>query len=285
MFDPNNFYGYVPTLAGGIIFTLLFIATTAYHAFQLSKARCWYFIPFVLGGIFQIIGYICRLVARNHLNSVTLYALQSVLILLAPPLYAASIYMVLGRLITYLHAESLSLVRVNWMTKIFVAGDVFSFLMQSAGGGMMATDARDTGSNIVIGGLVIQLLFFGFFVVTAAVFHIRITKQPTSKSQSEKDLTSGQGWKQRNWVTILLALYVVSALILIRSIFRLIEYKGGFDGYLMTHEVYMYIFDAFLMFIAMVAMNVYHPAVILGDGKAGRALASAYSEEVPMSAA
>lgn len=193
--------------------------------------------------------------------------------------------MVLGRTITHLHAEPLSLVRVNWMTKIFVAGDVFSFLMQSAGGGMMAmkdTHSRETGSNIVIGGLVIQLLFFGFFVVTAAVFHFRINRQPTSKSQAERDMTRSLGWRQRNWVTVLLALYVTSILILIRCIFRLIEYRDGFNGYIMTHEVYMYIFDALLMFVAMVVMNIYHPAVILGDGKAERTLHSADSEEVQM---
>lgn len=209
--------------------------------------------------------------------------MQSVLILLAPPLYAASIYMVLGRTVTYLNAEDLSLVRVRWLTKIFVSGDVFSFFLQSAGGGLMAaskTSTRQTGSNVVIGGLVVQLLFFGFFVVVAAIFHNRIEKNPTSKSQGERLSTRGQGWRQRNWVTILLALYVVSALILIRSIFRLIEYKGGFDGYIMTHETFGYIFDALLMLIAMVVMNVYHPAVILGDGKGGGIQSSEYGDAV-----
>ena len=81
----------------------------------------------------QIIGYICRVVARDHLVSIPLYALQSLMILLAPPLYAASVYMVLGRTITYLHAENLSLVPVRWMTKIFVTGDVISFLLQCGG--------------------------------------------------------------------------------------------------------------------------------------------------------
>ncbi|KAK5796114.1 hypothetical protein VI817_005399 [Penicillium citrinum] len=193
--------------------------------------------------------------------------------------------MVLGRLITYLQAESLSLVRVSWMTKIFVAGDVFSFFMQSAGGGMMAikdTNMRNTGSNIVTGGLVIQLLFFGFFVITAGLFHFRINRQPTSKSHTERESTRTQGWKQRNWITVLLALYIVSILILVRCIFRLVEYRDGFNGPIMTNEVYMYIFDALLMFIAMVVMNVYHPAVILGDGKSGRVLNSAYSDEVQM---
>lgn len=83
-------------------------------------------------------------------------------------------------------------------------------------------------------------------------------------------MTRAQGWRQRNWVTVLLALYVVSALILVRSVFRLVEYKGGYDGYVMTHEAFGYGFDALLMFVSMVVMNAYHPAVILVDGKGGR---------------
>lgn len=148
----DNLYGYKPSIAAGVIFIICFAATTAYHIWQLTKARCWYFIPFVIGGIcmsiisspafsvttltnssVQIIGYICRVIAYNNLSSVPIYAMQSVLILLAPPLYAASVYMVLGRLVRYLHAEDLSLVPVKWMTKIFVSGDVFSFLLQAGG--------------------------------------------------------------------------------------------------------------------------------------------------------
>ncbi|KAJ5937688.1 RTA-like protein [Penicillium verhagenii] len=266
----SNLYGYEPSIVAAAIFVVLFICTAAFHIWQLTKARCWYFIPFVIGGIFQVIGYACRIVAHNDLSSVTIYALQSILTLLAPTLYAASVYMVLGRLVHYLHAENLSVVRPNWMTKIFVGGDIFSFLLQAGGGGLMAskkTSTRNTGSNVVIGGLVVQLLFFGFFVITAALFHTRINKFPTPKSSEERELTQHQGWKKRNWVTVLIALYIVSILILVRSVFRLIEYKYGFDGYIMTHEVFSYIFDATIMFIAMVTMNIYHPAVILGDGK------------------
>lgn len=41
--------------------------------------------------------------------------------------------MELGRLITLADGEKLSLIRVSWLTKIFVGGDVLSFLMQSSG--------------------------------------------------------------------------------------------------------------------------------------------------------
>lgn len=42
--------------------------------------------------------------------------------------------MELGRVILLVRGERFSIVRVNWLTKIFVAGDVLSFLMQASGG-------------------------------------------------------------------------------------------------------------------------------------------------------
>ncbi|OQD92763.1 hypothetical protein PENSOL_c038G09491 [Penicillium solitum] len=267
MSDQRNIYGYNPSLPAAIIFIILFSASTAHHGYQLTKSKCWYFIPFVIGGIW----YICRAASHDNFYGIPLYAMQTLFILLAPPLYAASIYMILGRTVTYLQAEHLSMVPIKWMTKIFVTGDVFSFFLQCAGGGLMSTGGsmREAGSNITIGGLVVQLLFFGFFVIVTTVFHFRISRQPTSKSQSDRDQTRGDGWRQRNWFTILVGLYIASFLILVRSIFRLVEYKEGYNGYTMTHEVFMYIFDGLLMLIAMVVMNVCHPAEVIGNGKEG----------------
>lgn len=62
----------------------------------------------------------------------------------------------------------------------------------------------------------------------------------------------------------MLVLYASSILILVRSIFRLIEYAQGNDGYLISHEVFMYVFDAMLMFFTMVVMSIYHPSELLG---------------------
>lgn len=61
------------------------------------------------------------------------YVLQSLFLLLGPTLLAASIYMVLGRLIRLLNADNYSIIRTTWLTKVFVLGDVISFLAQSGG--------------------------------------------------------------------------------------------------------------------------------------------------------
>lgn len=65
-----------------------------------------------------------------------LYIIQSILLLLGPTLFAASIYMILGRLVVLLEAESHSMIRPRWLTKVFVLGDLLSFFAQ--GGGMLA---------------------------------------------------------------------------------------------------------------------------------------------------
>lgn len=61
------------------------------------------------------------------------YIIQALLLLLGPPFYAASIYMVLGRLIRLLEADKYSMVRLKWLTKIFLFGDVASILAQGMG--------------------------------------------------------------------------------------------------------------------------------------------------------
>ena len=46
-------YRYAPTLAGCVVFCILFSFSTGLHAFQLVRTRTWYMIPFVIGGFCQ----------------------------------------------------------------------------------------------------------------------------------------------------------------------------------------------------------------------------------------
>lgn len=80
-------------------------------------------------------GYLARSVSISQQPNYdrNIFIVQSVLILVAPALYAASIYMILGRIILLLDAEPYALIRRSWLTKVFVAGDVVSFLIQACG--------------------------------------------------------------------------------------------------------------------------------------------------------
>ncbi|KAJ5507373.1 hypothetical protein N7527_009516 [Penicillium freii] len=104
-------------------------------------------------------------------------------------------------------------------------------------------------SNLVVAGLVIQVVMFGLFIVTSIVFEVRMRRSPTTEAFDERI----------NWMSRVRTLYAVSALILIRSIFRVVEYAAGDDGYPLTHEWMLYVFDSVLMIISMLVWGIWHP--------------------------
>ncbi|KAE8343242.1 hypothetical protein BDV24DRAFT_172994 [Aspergillus arachidicola] len=250
-----TFYYYTPSGAAGGIFVALFALSTLLHLYQLLRTRTWFMIPFAIGGTLETIGYVGRVLSTNEAPNYTKgpYIMQSALILIAPAFLAASIYMTLGRIITMLQAEQYSVIPLRWLTKIFVAGDVLSFLMQASGAGLMVSaDDPSTGEHVIIGGLFVQIIFFGFFVITAIVFELRMAKKHIGAS-----VEAGRIWRRH-----MVALYVTSVLILVRSVVRVVEYLDGYDGFLMKHEVFIYVFDALLMFVAMAVLNYIHPSQI-----------------------
>ncbi|KAM0343500.1 hypothetical protein ACHAPU_008531 [Fusarium lateritium] len=179
--------------------------------------------------------------------------MQSVLILIAPALFAASIYMILGRIILLTEGEHHSLIRRKWLTKVFVFGDVASFMLQSSGGGLMAiADLSKMGEKIIVGGLFVQLFFFGCFIIVSAVFHRRMRLTPTQKSLDPSV----------RWQTYLITLYVTGVLIWVRSLFRVVEFIEGNDGHLMRSEVWVFVFDGMLMLMVLAWMNWFHPGEI-----------------------
>src|SRR3569833_2571152 len=180
------FYRYDPSLGAAVAFLILFALTTCAHGVQLFRTKTWYFIPFVVGGLSETIGYGGRIWSTTQTPNWTKdpYIIQSILILIAPALFAASVYMILGRIIRLVDGAKHSLVPLRWLTKLFVTSDVISFFMQGGGGGILAVAKNEsqvhTGESVIVGGLFVQLVGFGLFVVVAALFHMRITKGPAA---------------------------------------------------------------------------------------------------------
>ncbi|KAH6715108.1 RTA1 like protein-domain-containing protein [Leptodontidium sp. 2 PMI_412] len=256
--DPDVYYlyRYKPSVAVAAVSCALFAVATGVHIFKMYRSRAWFLVPLVLGGLFEVIGFAARAYSATQKApdwSLGPFIIQSVLTLVAPALFAGSIYMILGRVILMTDGERYSMVRQKWLTKTFVCGDIFAFLLQSAGAGLMSSSSMSkTGEWVVVGGLIFQIIFFGLFVVVAFMFHTRLQKSPTTPSLSVP-------WRKHLW-----ALYISSALILIRSIFRVVEFVQGNTGYLFRHEVFMYIFDALLMFGVVVLFIFVHPGEIRG---------------------
>ncbi|KAL4981905.1 RTA1 like protein-domain-containing protein [Aspergillus falconensis] len=245
------FYQYYPSEAAVVLSTVLFAITTFVHLYQLFRHRTWFFIPFVVGGSFEWVGYIGRILSSQ----------KTLLLLLAPVLFAASIYMMLGRIVIFLDAEQFCVFRKKWLSKFFVSGDISSFTVQAAGGGAMASGSLSlvhNGEKIVTAGLVIQILF-EFFIITCAIFHMCVDKFPT-----ERSLESGSSWRKH-----LAILYTANILIMIRPVFRLIEYAMGNNGYLLRREAFLHVFDGLLILVVMILFNTVHPSGMIQSRRKG----------------
>ncbi|KAL5363842.1 RTA1-domain-containing protein [Aspergillus floccosus] len=252
-------YHYEPSLAAALTASICFGIATLVHFIYFIVKRTWFFTPFIIGGIFETLGYVGRLRSSQQTPNWTTgpYIMQTLLLLLAPALFAASIYMILGRIIQLTDGDSRSVIRGRWITRIFVIGDVVSFLAQAGGGGILAkadsNGKQDLGNDIIIGGLLVQIVFFGLFIIVSAIFHVRMVKWPTPRAV-EVNVP---------WQRLLFVLYVANTFILLRSLFRVVEYVQGTEGPLQANECWLYIFDGLLMFLMMLLLVVYHPSRII----------------------
>lgn len=106
------------------------------------------------------------------------------------------------------------------------------------------------GSHIVLAGLFIQIIIFGFFVVVAIIFQRRLLAKPTPRSNDPL----------LPWHKFLYILYATCAFIMIRSIMRVAEFVEGFEGNIILHEVYLYVLDAVPMVAVMFTFSIWYPS-------------------------
>lgn len=154
--------------------------------------------------------------------------------------------MTLSRVIIAVSGSQYSLMSPRWLTRIFVTADVLSFMIQGGGAGILvqggSNSKAQTGQNIIVGGLVFQLVAFAVFCLNTLLFHLRYRKHG-----------NGDSARHIPWQGILVMLYLTSSFIMIRNTFRAIQYAMGQDGYLLTHEWTVYVMDGMLMFLTMLS--------------------------------
>ncbi|KAK4082059.1 hypothetical protein Purlil1_11282 [Purpureocillium lilacinum] len=243
-------------MAASILFTLLFVATTAIHVIQALYHRTWYCWVIIVSGLLQTITYLCRDLSIKYPANETYYVLWFVLILIASVWTNAFVYMVFGRLVwRFKYDRSVLGMRAWHYGLVFVIFDIFAFIVQIAGAAQAAgndvpEDKVMRGLHIYMGGVGIQQLFILGFCVAVFVFWRDFRRQ---EAKSTPPHVFG----------LVYTLVAVLILVTIRIIFRLIEYANGLESSIPEHEVYQYALDSLPMLIALVLFNIVHPGRVM----------------------
>ncbi|PBK87225.1 RTA1 like protein [Armillaria gallica] len=273
-------YGYTPTEYVTIIFVALFGASTFAHTVQSLHYRIWWPFPtIILAGVMEILGWSGRLWSSFSPTLRTPYMIQIVTTILGPTPLVAGNFIILGGIISLL-GPAYSRLSPKYYSWIFVSCDIVSLIVQGAGGGIAASaddhDGATLGGNIMLGGIVFQMVVITCYAILAAEFFVRYIKnQPiysrigsSTRRQSEVTLASNEqyfrGELSGKIKLMMIALSFNTLCLYIRAIYRTIELSDGWNGRIITTEVYFNVLDGAMVVLAMYAINFAHPGWLLG---------------------
>ncbi|KAL2072024.1 hypothetical protein VTL71DRAFT_11367 [Oculimacula yallundae] len=247
------FFEYRPSKPAGYAFTAIFGLLTLAHFIYLIWRRAWFFIPFLLGGVAETFGYYGRALASDNPTKAGPFIQQNLLILVATPFLAASVYMSLGRMVGCLNAQRYSIINMRWLTPIYVLIDIACIVSQFVGAILPASGDPSSITKarmILLAGLITQLVALSLFLCTSWHVHRRLNRDPPELLLRDRSLR----WQKYLW-----GIEVVTVLMIIRSLVRTIEYAQGTGGFVITHEEFIYVFDAAIMVAVMAVLLVVYP--------------------------
>ncbi|KAG7530345.1 hypothetical protein FFLO_05117 [Filobasidium floriforme] len=272
MANGNGVLGWTPKLWAAVVGLVAYGIVACFLSFRWWKSvkpRRWTLV-LVVGAWTMTLGFLIRIIwgIGDNVDSIPVYAIQNLFLLLSPCAYLAFSYMVLPRLATYLDAEDCLFLRSRWIVRIFVTADVVTFLTQASGGGMAASggDMAKTGDKLTLGGLILQVISFGLFTFLTVWFGYR--SRSRHMVWTSRNPSAGQRFFNR-WTTLYYVLLLTCVAYLTRCIFRVAEFVNGYDSYLATHEGYFYLLDALPLVIAIsLFFFVWPPSIFAHDANA-----------------
>lgn len=159
----GTIYGYTPSLPANAAFAGFFGIAMIINLIYGIRYKTWtYMVALSLGCLAECGGYVGRVLMHNNPWNDMAFNIQIVLLIFAPSFLAAGIYLTLKHIVLQFGQEW-SRLRPGWYTYIFIACDVSSLAMQSAGGAMAAMadpgeKIGDIGTNLMIAGIIWQVV-------------------------------------------------------------------------------------------------------------------------------
>jgi hypothetical protein len=255
-------FDYIPSIGGNALYAAIFGLYIFANLFLGIKHKTWgYMAAMLLGLSGEVIGYIGRILLWKNPFDPTGndFLIYLVCLTIAPAFLAAGIYLCLARIVV-LYGEHLSRFRPRTYTLIFCGCDLFSLVLQAAGGGMASqantNSQTQTGINVMLAGLSVQVASLALFAAFCAEFAYRLYKNPSAWSKKHAVLYEGTLFK-----VFLSGLCAATLAIFIRSCFRVAELSGGFHGPLANNQISFMILEGAMIVITTSCLTFLHPGV------------------------
>ncbi|EFE33570.1 RTA1 domain protein, putative [Trichophyton benhamiae CBS 112371] len=262
-----SWYKYRPSLPANATFTALFFISAVIFIIQGLTTRRFlgFTIAMVLGTLGETIGYIGRILMWDNPWKQIPFMIQICCLTLAPAFLAAGIYFTLSRIVTAFGPEN-SRIRPRWYPRIFIPCDILALALQGAGGGIASTAGdndrtqADLGKDIMVAGLVIQVITLTVFMGLVADFAFRTHNRIRALGNAALDPNYSHLRSSSQFKLFLLSLAGSTVCIYVRSIYRIAELSEGWDGPLLSNEGLFIGMESVFVVISVFLLNAFHPS-------------------------
>ncbi|KAK0185462.1 RTA1-like protein [Armillaria mellea] len=275
-------YGYTPSKGIALTFIILFGISTLTHTAQTIYFRMWWAFPtIILAGCLEILGWSGRFWSSISPSLSNPFMIQITATIIGPTPLVAANFIILGAIIRIL-GPVYSRLSPKAYSIIFVSCDILSLVIQGGGGGIAssASDRNDLqgaklGSNVMLAGIVFQLVVITFYAILACEFLVRYTHdRPVArlfarKKRSDSLVTlsspnTPRGILDTKIKIMIFALAFNTLCLFIRAIYRTIELADGWSGRIILTEIYFNVLDGAMVVLAIYTLNFAHPGVLIG---------------------
>ncbi|KAL8921491.1 MAG: hypothetical protein Q9172_003996 [Xanthocarpia lactea] len=210
-----------------------------------------------LGCLGEVIGYAGRVILNDNPWDGIGFQMQICCLIIAPSFFAAAVYLTLKHIVLTFGPEHSRLVP-KWYTWIFIGCDIFSLILQGAGGGLAASveeqSLKDHGSNLMLAGIVWQVFTLIVFAALAGDFVLRV-----SRARSNLPLAASELLRCTKFQMFSAGLVTAYLTITIRCIYRIAELAGGWKNDIMQNEVEFIVLEGVVLVIAVLCQTAFHP--------------------------
>ncbi|EIW72542.1 hypothetical protein M231_03477 [Tremella mesenterica] len=251
-------YGYVPSLAMGIVGVILWLLVAGPHLLLLFTKRGTRSVHglFFFSAIIEALGYGARLYSHTHIWSGMGFLIGVTLVQIGTILMTAALYKSVQRGLKYTpDGRRLSPMRPRSLITLFVILDVVWVLMQVGGQYLAAAAAGSdvTGDDPMFALGTSELIFLAGNVLQAITIIIFSVFVIVILRRSDRLLAKADPNLQYPFLKPLLVQILVScAVFFIRLVMRIAEGAQGAYGFASTHEVFFGVFEFVPIFLFVV---------------------------------
>jgi len=253
---------FIPTLSGNVAYATIMGLLLLAQLFLGIKFRTWGFmVGMVCGLILEVIGYAGRILLHYNPFDFNNFLLYLIPLTIGPAFLSGSIYLCLIRIVV-VYGQNISRLRPRTYAIVFMTCDFFSLILQGAGGGISATadtvNLGNIGRYVMIAGLAFQVFSLSLFMILWLDFSLRLKSYHQGLQDARfVHLREGTG----KFKAFIYALWLATILILIRSIYRVVELQSGYSGTVANNEVAFMILEGPMIFIAVLLLAILHPGI------------------------